>query len=215
MAYNNFTLQKLKKDFGLQVDEQSNLFAAVEPVAGSELLNTTLQETVQLAIAINTEKARSEMIISPVLLEVRRQAHGQISLFSGTEFNVDEEKGLVGYCDYILSRSSEQLTINAPIILITEAKNENIKAGLGQCIAGMVAAQQFNQQEEQAIDTIYGAVTTGEIWKFLKLVNTIVSIDLTDYYILPNLNKILGILLHSLQLTNLTNQSPDSLPLNS
>lgn len=82
-------------------------------------------------------------------------------------------------------------------------------------IAGMVAAQQFNQQEEQAIDTIYGAVTTGEIWKFLKLVNTIVSIDLTDYYILPNLNKILGILLHSLELTNLTNQSPNSLPLKS
>lgn len=74
------------------------------------------------------------MIISPVLLEVRRQAHGRISLFSGTEFNVDDEKGLVGYCDYILSRSREQLTINAPIILITEAKNENIKAGLGQCI---------------------------------------------------------------------------------
>lgn len=92
MAYSDFTLQKLKKDFGLQIDEQSNLFAAVEPVASSELLNNTLQETVQLAIAINTEKAHSEMIITPVLLKVRRQANGQISLFSGTEFNVDDEK---------------------------------------------------------------------------------------------------------------------------
>jgi hypothetical protein len=208
MAYSDFTLQKLKKDFGLQVDEQRNLFAAVEPVAGSDLLNTTLQETVQLAIAINTEKARSEMIITPVLLEVRRQANGQVSLFSGTEFNVNDEKGLVGYCDYILSRSKEQLTINAPVILITEAKNENIKAGLGQCIAGMIAAQQFNQHEGQAmvsdqvlpIETIYGAVTTGEIWKFLKLFDTTVSIDLTDYYISPNLNKILGILIHGLGL---------------
>jgi hypothetical protein len=161
MAYSDFTLQKLKKDFGLQVDEQRDLFATVEPVAGSDLLNDTLQETVQLAIAINTEKARSEMIITPVLLEVRRQAKGQVSLFSGTEFNVDETKGLVGYCDYILSRSKEQLTINAPVILITEAKNENIKAGLGQCIAGMVAAQQFNQREGQAIDAIYGAAKSG------------------------------------------------------
>lgn len=198
MAYSDFTLQKVKKDFGLQIDEQRNLFATVEPVAGSDLLNNTLQETVQLAIAINTEKARSEMIITPVLLEVRRQANGQVSLFSGTEFNVDDEKGLVGYCDYILSRSKEQLTINAPVILITEAKNENIKAGLGQCIAGMVAAQQFNQREGQPIDAIYGAVTTGEIWKFLLLVNMTVSIDLTDYYISPNLNKILGILIHGL-----------------
>jgi hypothetical protein len=209
MAYSDFTLQKLKKDFGLQVDEQRDLFAAVEPVVGSDLLNDTLQETVQLAIAINTEKARSEMIITPVLLEVRRQAKGQVSLFSGTEFNVDETKGLVGYCDYILSRSKEQLTINAPITLITEAKNENIKASLGQCIAGMVAAQQFNQREGQAIvsdqalpiDTIYGAVTTGEIWKFLKLIGTTASIDLTDYYISPNLNKILGILVHGLGLS--------------
>jgi hypothetical protein len=200
MAYSDFTLQKLKKDFGLQVDEQPNLFASVEPVVSSDLLNTTLQETVPLAIAINTEKARSEMIITPVLLEVRRRVSGQISLFSGTEFNVDDEKGLVGYCDYILSRSKEQLTINAPVMLITEAKNENIKAGLGQCIAGMIAAQYFNQQEGQSIDIIYGAVTTGEIWKFLKLAEMTAAIDLTDYYISPNLNKILGILIQGLGL---------------
>ena len=200
MAYSDFTLQKLKKEFGLQVDEQPNLFASVEPVVSSDLLNTTLQETVPLAIAINTEKARSEMIITPVLLEVRRRVNGQISLFSGTEFNVDDEKGLVGYCDYILSRSKEQLTINAPVMLITEAKNENIKAGLGQCIAGMIAAQYFNQREGQSIDTIYGAVTTGEIWKFLKLAEMTAAIDLTDYYISPNLNKILGILIQGLGL---------------
>jgi hypothetical protein len=198
MVYSDFTLQQVKKNFSLQIDEQRNLFATVEPVTSSDLLNTTWQETVQLAIAINTEKARSEMIITPVLLEVRRQANGQVSLFSGVEFNVDEQKGLTGYCDYILSRSREQLTINAPIFLITEAKNENIKAGLGQCIAGMVAAQQFNQREGQAIEVIYGAVTTGEIWKFLKLVETTVFIDLTDYYILPNLNNILGILVQGL-----------------
>jgi hypothetical protein len=204
MAYSDFTLQMLKKDFGLQVDEQPDLFASVTPVAGSDLLTTTLQETVQLAIAINTEKARSEMIITPVLLEVRRRSKGQISLFSGAEFNVDHEKGLVGYCDYILCRSKEQLTINAPVILITEAKNENIKAGLGQCIAGMVAAQSFNQREGEMMQTIHGAVTTGEIWKFLKLTDMTVSIDLTDYYISPDLNKILGILIQGLGLPVLT-----------
>jgi transketolase C-terminal domain/subunit len=53
--------------------------------------------------------------------------------------------------------------------MIVEAKNENIKGGLGQCVAEMVAAQIFNEREANAIDTIYGAVTTGEIWKFLKL----------------------------------------------
>ncbi|MFM8005054.1 MAG: hypothetical protein ACKO86_08930, partial [Dolichospermum sp.] len=91
------------------------------------------------------EKARSEMIITPILLEVRRKANYQISLFSGTDFNVDIERGLNGYCDFVISRSKEQLTINAPVLIIVEAKNENIKGGLGQCAAAMLAAQLFNE----------------------------------------------------------------------
>lgn len=194
MAYSDFTLSRIKKQLGLQIDEQVNLFADAESVAPSEFLTTTLTENIPLALAINTEKARSEMLITPILLEVRRQAHYQISLFSGTEFNVDSEKNLVGYCDYILSRSKEQLTINAPMATIVEAKNENIKAGLGQCIAEMYAAQLFNQREDNPITTVYGAVTTGEIWKFVKLTETTASIDLTDYYI-REINQILGILM--------------------
>jgi hypothetical protein len=138
------------------------------------------------------------MIITPMLLEVRRKANYQISLFSGTDFNVDFEKGLNGYCDFILSRSKEQLTINAPVAIIVEAKNENIKAGLGQCGAAMLAAQLFNQQEENNIKTIYGAVTTGDIWKFMKLVDSDVFIDLSNYYI-KDVDKIIGILSKSIQ----------------
>jgi co-chaperonin GroES (HSP10) len=74
-----------------------------------------------------------------------------------------------------------------------EAKNENIKGGLGQCAAAMLAAQLFNEQEGNEIKTIYGAVTTGDIWKFLKLEGTDIFIDLNNYYI-KELNKILGIL---------------------
>ena len=129
-----------------------------------------------------------------MLLDIWRYAQGQISLFSGTEFTVDEAQGLTGYCDYILSRSKEQLIINAPVVMIVEAKNENIKGGLGQCVAEMIAAQRFNEREGNAIDTIYGAVTTGEIWKFLKLVGAVASIDLSDYYIVRDVSTILGIL---------------------
>jgi hypothetical protein len=194
MAYSDFTLRKFKKDFGLQIDEQLNLFSSVPALSCSDHLAQTLQENVSLAIAINTEKARSEMIIAPVLLEVRRRANGRLSLFSGTEFNVDFERGLNGYCDYILSQSREQLTLNSPISVIVEAKNENIKDGLGQCAAEMFAAQIFNREEGNEIDVIYGAVTTGEIWKFLKLVGSIVLIDLNDYYITKDSAQILGIL---------------------
>lgn len=198
MAYSDFTLSKFKKAFSLRIDEDPDLFATVEPLQPSETLTTTLAETAELALAINTEKARSEMIITPILLEVRRRANYQISLFSGTEFNVDFEKGLNGYCDFIISRSKEQLIITAPLAIIIEAKNEDIKGGLGQCAAAMLAAQLFNQQEENEIKTIYGAVTTGDIWKFLKLAGSDVFIDLNNYYI-KEINKILGILSRSIQ----------------
>ena len=196
MAYSDFTLSKVKKAFGLQIDEQIDLFVDIPPLSCSELLTSTLQENLPLAIAINTEKARSELIIMPVLLELRRRSNVPISLFSGSEFNIDIEQGLAGFCDYIVSKSKEQLTINFPIVAIVEAKNENIKGGLGQCIAEMFAAQLFNHQEGNSIATIYGAVTTGELWKFLKLIGNIVSIDLTDYYITDR-EKILGILYES------------------
>ncbi|MDB9522760.1 hypothetical protein PN480_12490 [Dolichospermum circinale CS-1225] len=193
MAYSDFSLTKFKKTFNITIKEEIDLFATVEPIEISEKLTNTLEETTELALAINTEKARSEMIITPILLEVRRKANYQISLFSGTDFNVDIERGLNGYCDFVISRSREQLTINAPVLIIVEAKNENIKGGLGQCAAAMLAAQLFNEQEGNEIKTIYGAVTTGDIWKFLKLEGTDIFIDLNNYYI-KELNKILGIL---------------------
>lgn len=119
--------------------------------------------------AINTKKALSELLIASILLEVRRHLQYQISLFSGVDFNVAPEKGLAGFCDFILSRSAEQYFIASPVVTIVSAKNENIKSGLGQCVAQMMAAQMFNEQNLSEIKSIYGAVTTGQIWKFLKL----------------------------------------------
>jgi hypothetical protein len=64
------------------------------------LKRTPLRENVALALNIHTEKARSEMIIAPMLIEVRKILNRQISLFSGVEFNVDASLGLTGVCDY-------------------------------------------------------------------------------------------------------------------
>ena len=159
----------------------------------SSYLQTTLNENVFLATAINTEKARSELIIAPVLLEVRRILNFQIGFFSGSEFNVDLQAGLSGYCDYILTASKEAYEIRTPVVTLAEAKNESIKSGLGQCIAQMVAAQLFNQRNAEAISSIYGAVTTGTDWKFLKLTDKTIWIDKRDYFI-NEVSQILGIL---------------------
>jgi hypothetical protein len=194
MAYSDFTtLTKVREAFGLSIEESIDLFTDIPEALPSDYLQTTLNENVFLATAINTEKARSELIIAPVLLEVRRMLDFQIGFFSGSEFNVDVQAGLSGYCDYILTASKESYEIRTPVITLVEAKNESIKSGLGQCIAEMVAAQMFNQRNGEEIESIYGAVTTGTDWKFLKLVDKAIWIDKRDYFI-NEVNQILGIL---------------------
>ncbi len=198
MAYSNFTLAKIKEDFGLTVDETQNLFNEVSLVQPSEILTLVLQDYIPLATAIGTEKARSEFLIAPILSEVRKQLNYQISLFSGTDFNVDPEKGLLGYCDFLISASQEQFFISVPVMTVVEAKNENIINGLGQCIAEMIAAQIFNQRQGVEIPMIYGVVTTGTTWRFLTLNDNKVCIDKVEYYI-NQIDKILGIILTPLQ----------------
>lgn len=212
MAYSDFTLAKVKETFDLTLEETQNLFVEVEGVQPSELLTLTLKEYIPLATAINTEKARSELLIAPVLTEVRRQLKYQIALFSGTDFNVDNNKGLVGFCDFIISGSKEQYYITAPVITIAKAKNENIKGGLGQCIAAMIAAQLFNQRAGNDVELIYGVVTTGTNWKFLTLEGNTIFIDSIEYYI-KEVVKILGILLKPLQtfISKISSSSPDDL----
>ncbi|MEE4356620.1 MAG: hypothetical protein V2I97_09125 [Desulfococcaceae bacterium] len=193
MGYSDFTLKKVKKDFDLTIIENKNITSDIKEIDISEYLSTTLNENVPLALAINTEKARSELIIINVLLELKRMFKDKLSLFSGTEFNVDKQKNLNGYCDYIISKSGEQLFLNAPIITIVEAKNENIISGFGQCVAEMIASKIYNEQEGESTSVIYGVVTTGSVWKFLKLDNNTVFIDLKEYHI-NNIVKIMGIL---------------------
>ncbi len=106
---------------------------------------------------------------------------------------MDQARGLTGFCDSMVSRSSQQLLISVPVITIVEAKNENIELGLGQCMAEMVAAQIFNQQRNNEVPIIFGAVTTGSNWKFMSLEGNVVSVDLTEYF-LSQVEKIVGIL---------------------
>jgi hypothetical protein len=128
-----------------------------------------------------------------VLVEVREILNRTVSIFSGTDFTVDDTVGLNGICDFLISRSSEQLLIEAPAVAIVEAKKDDLNSGTGQCIAEMIAAQRFNEMNGSEIKNIYGTVTTGSNWRFLQLVDTTVSVDLADYPI-PPIDRVLGIL---------------------
>lgn len=83
--------------------------------------------------------------------------------------------------------------MNAPLVMIVEAKNDNLRNGLGQCIASMVAARLFNEKADDGITMIHGVVTTGGAWQFLRLEGSSVTLDLKEYYI-DDPGKILGVL---------------------
>lgn len=168
MSYSDFTLDALKEQFGVETIEDQNIFSPPPSMQASELLTELLKQYVPLAISINTEKARSEFMIAPILGELRFRFKDRISLFSGIEFNVDAAHGLTGRCDFILSKSKEQFTVSAPVLMLVEAKNDTIVSGIPQCIAEMLAAQQFTIKKHHPIQSVYGVVTTGSLWRFLK-----------------------------------------------
>jgi hypothetical protein len=195
MAYADFTLSGLTKQFNLTIEERTDLFADVPEVALREPFQAQLEKTVPLALKVSTEKARSEFIIAPILAELWLVRDQQVGLFSGVDFTIDPAQGLAGVCDYIITRSPEQYFIQAPVLMLVEAKNEDMKRGYAQCLAEMLGAQTFTAREGIEGARIYGAVTTGSIWKFLELEGATARIDARDYYI-ERVGKIMGILLH-------------------
>jgi len=190
MSYSHFTLAKVKQEFNLEEQDSENLFGNILPVESSSWLKETLVAGLSLVSSSSTKKARSEFIVAPILIEIEKKNPKCFGIYSGERLDVDQSKGLVGECDFILTKGEMKHTIQKPIFALIEAKKHDIGAGLGQCVAQMVGSQIFNKGE---INTIYGCVTTGEVWQFLKLEQNIITIDKKHYYI-DNVEKILGVL---------------------
>lgn len=199
MAYSEFDLAAVSTKLGATVADHPDLFAGAVAAPLSPPVAGLLQLYLPLAIANGTEKARSELLIAPVLADAREQLGRRVSLFSGWDFVVDKVKGLNGVCDYILCRSPQQEFITAPVAVIVEAKNENIKGGLGQCGAEMVAARLFNESAGSGAEPVFGCVTTGTVWRFLRLTGSELLIDQKEYYLAMHADLILGILLSVLR----------------
>ena len=193
MAYSSFTLGKVSKTFHLETIRKRGIFADIEPVEPSAQLTMVLERNLPFALTMGTEKAKSEMVVAQVLVELCLHFDNRVSLFSGIDFNVDAKQELTGVCDFLVSLSPQPFDLEAPVIALVEAKNADVKLGVGQCAAEMVAAQRFNADAGNDIPCVYGATTSGTEWLFLKLAGQTLSVDLTVYQ-LAHCDKILGIL---------------------
>ena len=193
MAYSNWTLETVKKAFDIEEVNAAGIFSDAEPVEPSAHLTTTLERNVPLAFAMGTEKAKSELIVSAVLVELWEHFNRSISFFSGIDFNVDAENGLTGVCDFLVSLSPAQFHLESPAIVVVEAKRDNLTMGLGQCVAEMVAAQRFNAEQGNDVPCVYGTTTSGIDWVFLKLEGKKLQLDMAAYTI-ERCDRILGVL---------------------
>jgi hypothetical protein len=192
-SYSDLTINDLELVYGLKL-EMKELFPAVNPVTPDEGLARSLEQGKQLIFA--SEKARSEFIVAPILLFVRSLVKKDITIYSGVRFDVEPENGLRGVCDFIIGEAPPLPFIQAPLMVVVEAKKNDIEEGIGQCAAEMLAAQIFNQQRGHE-KIIHGSVTTGERWLFLQLAGKTLTIDAARYDI-GNVEKILGVLFHIL-----------------
>ena len=193
MPFSQFTtLRAVKKQLGLTVVNQP-LFADIAPVEPSNWLVETLSRTLKQRVGYFSEKSRSEAIVFPVLVEIKTHHSDQFTLYSGAILEADKEKGLNGECDFILGLSKQNIELEAPIFCIVEAKDNDLELGLPQCIAQMCGAKIYNEQDGTILPYIFGGVTTGESWLFLKLVDDVVYVDTRQYYI-EKLDALLGVL---------------------
>lgn len=187
-SYSSYLYTDLKE---LAIDVVSmKLFTTIIPLQPSDLLLQILGINQQLPL--QSEKAKSELLITPILNELWQRNPKVFTYFSGYQFNVDNKRGLKGFCDYILCKKYNAVFIESPLCAMVEAKhNQDLLDAVPQCAAQMYAAQLFNQQQGNSIETIYGIVTTGYDWLFLKLDNQTLFVD-SDRYFLNNLDELLG-----------------------
>jgi hypothetical protein len=187
-SYRYYKLEDLEKICEINNETVAKLLTDVEPIEPSEVLKIVLERNLQ--IPLTNEKAKSEFVVAPILGEMWF-INQRFKPLSGLTFNIDASKGLKGVADFLISAKPNSSGLHSPIFCIFEAKNDAIEDWYGQCGAEMYAARIFNEREGNNIKIIYGAVTNGFTWQFLKLEGQTLFID-SQRYGTANLPQLLG-----------------------
>ena len=195
MAFSDFQYPAVLQQLGLTLAPPADLFPGTPPVAPGPYLRGSPPLVPELEASAHTELSRMIWMTGPLLADFWSRYRGTICLIAGAEFPADPAARLTGFCDFLICRAPQQSVIFAPVLVVFEAKRDSIPDGYGPCIAGMVGAQRFNARNSAPIDPVYGCVTTGTAWKFLRLSGATVTMDWPEYG-LAQADRILGVLTH-------------------
>lgn len=189
MAYSEYTFVRLKEEYGI-AQLSTKLFQ--ENQIQEKMPSKRLEDDINDAklMPLYSEKAKSEAIIYPIIRELKKN-NAHISIFSGYTFNVNS--GLTGAPDFLISSKPNLVEPQNPIFCLVESKNKSPEEGFAQCAAEMYAAHLFNQRMKEEEKPIFGAVTNGFDWVFLKYESNTILVDIDRYYLIQ-LPMLLGIL---------------------
>ncbi len=154
------------------------------PKFTGELDDSSLRQRIEqdLIYVDLTSDARREVIIEPVLLQICRMTQAKLKI----EYPITINNFLKGSLDYYLQAKNN--------ILVVEAKNADLARGFTQLAVELIALDQWINLD---IPIIYGAVTTGDIWKFgfLKRQEKQIIQDINLYRVPADLEELLRIIL--------------------
>lgn len=188
LTYSQVTFKDLQERFGIRTDNQAFL-PVVEPLPLPDWLKQYFAINPLVAAVTKSEKAISELIIAPLLSAVKAQQQGQIGIFSGEPLSGID---LAGVCDFIITTNPTGFLPEPPIMVLVEAKRQDLLGGIPQCIAEMLVAKHLNEKAGLSLPAIYGCVTTGTEWQFLRLMGNTALAD-PDILYYPNFELVLGV----------------------
>lgn len=190
LTYSQLDFQDLREQFGVEIRRRAFLPVPLTPLSPPSWLVEFLTGT-ELPLAISkSEKALSEAIIYPILAAIQRHHKHSVGLFSGEPLAA---AGLAGVCDFIFSLSPDTFEARPPIVVLVEAKRQDLLKAVPQCVGEMIAAQFINQAANVDFPTIYGCVTTGLQWQFLRLTDREATVD-PQLFNFPAIGDIMAVL---------------------
>ncbi len=189
MAYGNFkTLEEVASKFGIR--RSFIEFTEETKFTTEELFFRYIKRNLSNHSSYVSENSICEMLIYPIL-SIVIDVHN-LPIWSHVRFDISEEDGLTGIPDFLIAPVAETgIGYSHPVICIAEVKKENFEEGWTQALCEMIAAQRLNNNSQKPI---YGIATSGEIWKFSKLIDKQFIIDPRPYSAPLNLQQVLDVL---------------------
>lgn len=170
--------------------ERLNLAESSEPLPWVSTLQERL-EFVLRTLVLDSEMARREFLIAPILFEIVLHFPFEIR----TEYGIFVSSQLKGTLDYFL-RSANGAGGHAaePNLLIVEAKQADMTRGFTQLSAELVALDKWTKSDTPVL---YGAVSVGNLWQFGALYRAEKKVvqDVRVYTVPDNLDALLRVLI--------------------